>query len=111
MNSEKKKQAIEAKLSRLKFFENEEDRLTYEAERISLRVVSLINTLCQKNNFNKKDLAQKLKVSQSYISQISTGEKLVNLKLFGKSSTCIWCKGHVGLKYFSKYRNVSKGRS
>lgn len=65
-------------------FSDEDEKLEFEIETLHFDFVEEIKILMDKKSMKSKDLAKKLKVSESFISQLFTGEKLLNLKLLTK---------------------------
>ena len=65
-------------------FTNDKERLDFEAEMLHLDIMYQIETIMKNIPLNKTELAQKLKVSKSYLTQLFTGDKLINLKTLAK---------------------------
>lgn len=65
-------------------FDSDEEKLQFEAEMLHLNTMSLIEKLMKNHNMNKKDLAKKLNISQSFITQLFTADKFINYKLLAK---------------------------
>lgn len=66
-------------------FKNEKQELDHEARMIMFRFLSELENLNKSENvLKKKELAQKLGVSASYITQIFSGAKLANFNLLAK---------------------------
>jgi transcriptional regulator with XRE-family HTH domain len=65
-------------------FENEEEKIDFISETLSGIIAHKIEQLLQDRKMSKKDLAHKIGTSPSYITQIMTGDKLVNMKLLAK---------------------------
>lgn len=62
-----------------------EDKITTQAQMIHLDLIHEIRGLMQlKEISSKKELAERLNTTSSYITQLFSGEKLVNLKLLAK---------------------------
>ena len=65
-------------------FTSEEEKIDFEAEKIHLDIMHKVSQLMDKFNMNKTDLAKKLKVSNGYITQLFTANKILNLKTIAK---------------------------
>ncbi len=65
-------------------FENEEEKIEFISETFSGIIAYKIEQLLEDRKMSKKDLAHKIGTSPSYITQIMTGDKLVNMKLLAK---------------------------
>ncbi|MDD3050579.1 MAG: helix-turn-helix transcriptional regulator [Candidatus Cloacimonetes bacterium] len=65
-------------------FRDDEDRLSFEAEMIHLDLMYKIQCLMDTSKINKTELAKLLGVSKGYLTQLFTGDKLLNLKTIAK---------------------------
>ena len=65
-------------------FKSEEEENDLDNELIHLNFMHIIESIMKEKNMNKKDLADNLKISQSYITQLFTAEKFINIKTLGK---------------------------
>jgi len=66
-------------------FSDEKDELDYEAHMLMFRFLSEVEKISTESGIRKnKDLASKLGVSPSYITQIFNGDKLLNLTMLAK---------------------------
>jgi transcriptional regulator with XRE-family HTH domain len=65
-------------------FSSDEDKLNFEAELLHLNSMSVIESLMKEKNMNKKELSEKLDVSQSFITQLFIADKLINFKQLAK---------------------------
>ena len=63
---------------------SQEDSIEINAQNISARFLSEIDKLCEERGLLKKDLAQHLNTSRSYITQLFRGDKLLNLLFISK---------------------------
>ncbi|MGL4597330.1 MAG: helix-turn-helix domain-containing protein [Bacteroidia bacterium] len=68
-------------------FSSEEEKQAHEAAMVSARFLHEISRLCELHGWNKKELAKKLDVSPSFITQLYRGERLLNLTLIAKVQT------------------------
>ena len=66
-------------------FKTDDEKLEFEAQMIHMDLILKIQDLMKINNIKTKmQLAEMLDTSQSYVTQLFTGEKLLNLKLLAK---------------------------
>ncbi len=68
-------------------FKNDKEKLTFEAEMIHLDIMHQIEYLMKEHResgINKTELAKKLGVTKGYLTQLFTGDKLINLKTLAK---------------------------
>ncbi len=66
-------------------FRDEKDELDYEAHMLTLRFLSEVAKMNSEGKILKnKDLASKLGVSPSYITQLFNGDKLLNFTMLAK---------------------------
>jgi transcriptional regulator with XRE-family HTH domain len=79
-----KDQQIMHALESLLSFENENAKLELEAELLHLKFVGVIEELMEQENITKAELSEKLLTSKSYITQLFTGDKLLNIKTLVK---------------------------
>lgn len=76
--------AIEDELNDVFSFSSDDEKIQFEAEMIHLNTMKSIERLMKAKNMQKKDLAKSLSISQSYITQLFTGDKLINFKMLAK---------------------------
>lgn len=84
MSSQLNDNAIQEQLKELLRFHNDTEKLQFEAEKIHLDVMYQVRLLMSEHGMNKKMLAERLDTSKGYISQLFSGDKLINLKLLAK---------------------------
>ncbi len=65
-------------------FKNEDEKLQFEAEMLHLAIMNKIRILMNEKEMNKAQLAKELSTSKGYITQLFTGDKLLNLKTLVK---------------------------
>lgn len=81
----KDKYIINKEFESLFSFKNKKEELEHEARMIMFRFLSEIERISVLGNtFKKKELADKLKVSPSFITQLFNGNKLLNFTLLAK---------------------------
>ena len=61
-----------------------EEKLELETVILSARFLSAIEQVCQSRNILKKDLAQMIGTSPSYITQLFRGNKIINLETIAR---------------------------
>lgn len=65
-------------------FENEEEKIQFEAETIHLDMMHEIRKLMKESDMNKAELSKRLNTSKGYITQLFTGDRLINMKTLAK---------------------------
>lgn len=65
-------------------FKDEKDRESFAAEIFQLEFLSIIEDEMDKNDISKKELADKLGVTASFITQLFKANKILNLKMLTK---------------------------
>jgi len=63
---------------------SEQDRLENDANLLMFRFLSIIETKCEDLGWNRKQLAEKVGTSASYITQLFRGDKLINMITLAK---------------------------
>jgi len=78
-------------MSNLKIFEQnslnsyvDNNREKIDAALVSLRIVKQIDNFLDYNELNQKDLANKLEVSEAFVSQLMSGSKKINVQILNK---------------------------
>lgn len=61
-------------------FSNDKERVEFLTDRIQLDILAQITNIMRKQGISRSDLAVKLKVSKSYVSQLFSCDKRLNLK-------------------------------
>ena len=90
-------------------FKNDDEIIDFNASILSLEFTDLIEELMKNNDINKAQLARKLKTSKSYITQLFSGDKLINLKLLARIQRIFKIKFVVGTNSFpSKSQQYKK---
>ena len=84
MNSNKNKKKNQYKLKSFLSFKNDDEKLEFEAEIIHLDIINCVLGMMKEKGITKAELARELKTSKSYITQLFSGDKLINLKLLAK---------------------------
>jgi transcriptional regulator with XRE-family HTH domain len=63
---------------------SEQDKLENDANLLMFRFLSIIEEKCEALGLNRKQLAEKVGTSASYITQLYRGDKLVNMLMLAK---------------------------
>lgn len=78
-------------MSNLKIFEQnslnsyvDSNREKIDAAMVSLRIIKQIDNFLDYNELNQKDLANKLEVSEAFVSQLMSGSKKINVQILNK---------------------------
>ena len=79
-----KNENILKNLESLLVFDNEKEKLELEAELLHLKFVQVIEKLMENEGVSKSDIASDLSTSKSYITQLFSGSKLLNMKTLVK---------------------------
>ena len=109
MNSLTDIKKLQNKLKDAISFKNEDEIIDFNASILSLEFTDLIEELMKNNDINKAQLARKLKTSKSYITQLFSGDKLINLKLLARIQRIFKVKFVVGTNSFpSKSQQYKK---
>ena len=81
MNSKNK--SLE-KLNRMLEFKSEREKERLEEELLNLKFITAIEEIMEQKEINKTDVAEILKSSRSYVSQLFSGNKMINIKTLTK---------------------------
>lgn len=84
MNTKSNKIVINPAFEDLFSFKNEEEKIEHDASMISFRILSEIEKLCDARQIKKKDLAEMVGTSKSYITQLFNGTKSINTQIMAK---------------------------
>jgi transcriptional regulator with XRE-family HTH domain len=83
-------------------FKNEEEKLEHDAQMISYKILSEIEKLCDERKIKKKDLAELVGTSKSYITQLFSGVKSINTNIMAKFENALNVKFEIRLKQNSE---------
>lgn len=75
---------IKRRMDQLLSFENKKEKEEFDELVFHFRVMNEIKDILKKREWNKKRLAEGLGTSQSFISQLFNGNKIINSKLISK---------------------------
>ena len=81
MNSKNK--SLE-KLNRMLEFKSEREKERLEEDLLNLKFITAIEEIMEQKDINKTDVAEILKSSRSYVSQLFSGNKMINIKTLTK---------------------------
>jgi transcriptional regulator with XRE-family HTH domain len=86
MNSKRinKKEEILKQFERFLTFQDDTEKLEFEASKIHLDFIDELLNMMEEQKMTKSELADKLGTSKSYITQLFSGDKLINLLLLAK---------------------------
>ncbi len=88
----------------------ENEKLEFEAKMIQLDFISRLQELMKYRNIkSKKELAELLGTSPSFISQIFSGEKLINLKHIAKIQKALNVKYAIISNLYLRHKNSFRG--
>ena len=79
-----KSRELKARFDKIMAFESNEDQLEHESKILMFKFLSLIEHEMEKSEMSKKELAELLNTSASYITQIFRGQKTINLLTLAK---------------------------
>jgi plasmid maintenance system antidote protein VapI len=84
MNTKLKHLDINPEFSELFAFQNPDEERRHNAQMISYRILSEVERLCEELDINKKQLAERVGASASYITQLFRGAKQVNTDIMAR---------------------------
>jgi transcriptional regulator with XRE-family HTH domain len=96
---------IETAFKTILSFDNEQDQLELEAKLIMAKFLEKIQEIATQKGLKKKDLAQKIGTSASYITQLYRGHKLLNLMTLAKLQRALNIEFDVAIKGSNQIKN------
>lgn len=84
-------------------FENEAERIEIKASFIQIDILKEVNDFMEAKNISRTELAKKLKKSKSFISQLFSGDKQLNLKMIAQLQEILDAKFVPSFKDYSEY--------
>jgi transcriptional regulator with XRE-family HTH domain len=96
---------IETAFKTILSFDNEQDQLELEAKLIMAKFLEKIQEIATQKGLKKKDLAQKIGTSASYITQLYRGYKLLNLMTLAKLQRALNIEFDVAIKGSNQIKN------
>ncbi len=88
----------EERVYNLLSFKDNDEKLDFETEIIHIEIINQILNLMEDKNISKAYLARVLGTSKSYITQLFTGDKILNLKLLAKLQRIFNIKFNISCK-------------
>ena len=86
-------------------FENESERIQFEAEMIHLDLIEEISKLMESKGMKRADLAKALGTTKGYVTQLFSGDRLLNMKTLAKIQTIFGVKVKIG---FQENKKIEK---
>lgn len=96
---------IETAFKTILSFDNEQDQLELEAKLIMAKFLEKIQEIAAQKGLKKKDLAQKIGTSASYITQLYRGHKLLNLMTLAKLHRALDIEFDIAIKGSEQIKN------
>lgn len=84
-------------IEKLLGFENDQEREAFEAERLQLDILHVVSQRMERDGLTKSDLAAGLGVSKSYVSQLFSVDKPLNLRMLAKIERLLGARFRIGL--------------
>jgi transcriptional regulator with XRE-family HTH domain len=84
MNTKLNKAGINPEFEDLFSFKSDKEKIEHMSQMISYRILSEVEKICDEKNIKKKDLAEMIGTSRSYITQLFRGTKYVNTDVMAK---------------------------
>jgi transcriptional regulator with XRE-family HTH domain len=72
------------KLNKMLAFKSEKEKSDLEEELLNLKFITSIELMMEQKDLNQNDLAKILQTSRSYVSQLFSGFKMINIKTLSK---------------------------
>ena len=88
--------------------EDEKERIEIKASFIQLDILDEVKKIMKEKNINRTELAKKLNKSASFISQLFSGDKQLNLKMIAQFQEIFDAKFIPSFNDYSEYRNSKK---
>lgn len=79
-----KSRELKSRFDSIMAFQSKEDQLEHESKILMFKFLSLIEHEMAKSDMSKKELAELLNTSASYVTQIFRGQKTINLLTLAK---------------------------
>ena len=109
MNTQLKNAKINPKYQDLFTFKNEKEKIEHMSQMISFRILSEVEKVCETKGIKKKDLAELIGTSRSYITQLFRGTKKVNTDIIAKFEESLDCSFQIVLLPNKKHtRSIDK---
>ncbi|MEY3681896.1 MAG: hypothetical protein RLZZ289_419, partial [Bacteroidota bacterium] len=89
---------IETAFKTILSFDNEQDQLELDAKIIMSKFLEKVQEIATQKGLKKKDLADKIGTSASYITQLYRGHKLLNLMTLAKLQRALDIEFDIAIK-------------
>jgi transcriptional regulator with XRE-family HTH domain len=96
---------IETAFKTILSFDNEQDQLELEAKIIMAKFLEKVQEIATQKGLKKKDLAEKIGTSASYITQLYRGHKLLNLMTLAKLQRALDIEFDIAIKGSIQIKN------
>jgi transcriptional regulator with XRE-family HTH domain len=96
---------IETAFKTILSFDNEQDQLELDAKIIMAKFLEKVQEISTQKGLKKKDLAEKIGTSASYITQLYRGHKLLNLMTLAKLQRALDIEFDVVIKGSNQIKN------
>jgi transcriptional regulator with XRE-family HTH domain len=96
---------IETAFKTILSFDNEQDQLELDAKIIMAKFLEKVQEIATQKGLKKKDLAEKIGTSASYITQLYRGHKLLNLMTLAKLQRALDIEFDVVIKGSNQIKN------
>ena len=106
MNTKSKK--IKKEFQDLLGFSNDGERIEHRSKMIMFNFLDIVEKEMTNRQMTKKDLAEKLNTSASYVTQLFTGTKTINLLTIAKLEEILNIKFQIAKGKLKSARNVSR---
>lgn len=90
-------------LAELLSFKDDEERIDVKASFIQLDILDEVKKIMKEKNISRTELAEKLKKSKSFVSQLFSGDKALNLKMIAQFQEIFDAKFIPSFKDYSEY--------
>ena len=80
--------------TRLFAFENDKERINFMADRIQLDILASVADIMKQKGITRSDIAKKLTVSKSFVSQLFSCDKRLNLKTLARLEQILGTEFH-----------------
>jgi transcriptional regulator with XRE-family HTH domain len=91
-------------------FADGKERTEHNAQMISFRILSEVEKACEEKNIKKKDLAEMVGTSRSYITQLFRGNKQVNTFILAKIEEALDLSFDIKVRFNSESHSDFIGR-
>jgi transcriptional regulator with XRE-family HTH domain len=96
---------IETAFKTILSFDNEQDQLELDAKIIMAKFLEKVQEIATQKGLKKKDLAEKIGTSASYITQLYRGHKLLNLMTLAKLQRALDFEFDIAIKGSIQIKN------